>query len=120
MAAGESAGLGARVTASIVAFTPDGWPLELPDRNPLRRLAARRMRSRRLPGGSRCAAAAAVRRLSGRDAARRRDAAILAIGWAPIYGQTTTCGVMAADASPCQAVTFGRYENNRLVVYVAP
>ncbi|HKN27932.1 MAG TPA: hypothetical protein VJY34_08605 [Roseiarcus sp.] len=48
------------------------------------------------------------------------DAAILAIGWAPIYGQTTTCGVMAADASPCQAVTFGRYENNRLVVYVAP
>ena len=48
------------------------------------------------------------------------DVAILRIGWAPISGETTTCGVLAANASPCQAVNFGMYENNRLVVYVVP
>jgi hypothetical protein len=48
------------------------------------------------------------------------DVAILRIGWAPISGQTTTCGVLSADASQCEAVTFGRYENNQLVVYVVP
>ena len=48
------------------------------------------------------------------------DVAILRIGWAPISAETTTCGVLAADASPCEAVNFGRYENNRLVVYVVP
>ena len=48
------------------------------------------------------------------------DVAILRIGWAPISGEATTCGVLAADASPCEAVKFGRYENNRLVVYVVP
>jgi hypothetical protein len=46
------------------------------------------------------------------------DVAILRIGWAPISGQTTTCGILAADESPCQVVTFGRYENNQLFVYV--
>ncbi len=48
------------------------------------------------------------------------DAAILRIGRAPISGQTTTCGVLASDESPCEALTFGRYENNQLVVYVVP
>jgi hypothetical protein len=48
------------------------------------------------------------------------DVAILRIGWAPISAETTTCGVLAGDASPCQAVNFGMYENNRLVVYVVP
>ena len=35
------------------------------------------------------------------------DVAILRIGWAPISAQTTTCGILAADESPCQVVTFG-------------
>ena len=48
------------------------------------------------------------------------DVAILKIGWAPISGQTTTCGIMAADDTPCEVVTFGRYDNNRLLVYVVP
>lgn len=48
------------------------------------------------------------------------DVAILRIGWAPISAETTTCGVLAADVSPCEAVKFGRYENNRLVVYAVP
>ena len=48
------------------------------------------------------------------------DVAILRIGWQPVSGVTTTCGVMAADESPCEAVTFGDYENNRLVLYVVP
>ena len=48
------------------------------------------------------------------------DVAILRIGWAPISGQTTTCGVLAGDENPCEAVTFGRFEDNRLVVYLVP
>jgi hypothetical protein len=48
------------------------------------------------------------------------DVAIMRIGWAPISGRTTTCGVLAAEENPCQALTFGRYDNNRLVVYVVP
>jgi len=48
------------------------------------------------------------------------DVAILRIGWAPISAETTTCGVLAADASQCEAVKFGIYENNQLVVYVVP
>jgi hypothetical protein len=48
------------------------------------------------------------------------DVAILRIGWAPISGQTTTCGILAADDTPCEVVTFGRYDNNRLLVYVVP
>ena len=48
------------------------------------------------------------------------DVAILRIGWAPLSGQATTCGILAADDSPCQVVTFGRNENNQLLVYVVP
>ncbi len=48
------------------------------------------------------------------------DVAILRIGWQPISGQTTTCGVLVADANPCEVVTFGRYDNNQLLVYVVP
>ena len=46
------------------------------------------------------------------------DVAILRIGWQPISGRTTTCGILAADESPCEVVTFGRFENNQLFVYV--
>ena len=46
------------------------------------------------------------------------DVAILRIGWAPISGQTTTCGVLAADASSCEVLKFGTFENNQLFVYV--
>ncbi len=46
------------------------------------------------------------------------DVAILRIGWQPISGQTTICGILAADDSPCEVVTFGRYENNQLFVYL--
>jgi hypothetical protein len=48
------------------------------------------------------------------------DVAILRIGWAPISGRTTTCGVLAGDANPCEAVRFGRYDDNVLFVYVVP
>ncbi len=48
------------------------------------------------------------------------DVAILRIGWAPISAQTTTCGVLAADQSPCEVLTFGAFENNQLFVYVVP
>ncbi len=48
------------------------------------------------------------------------DVAILRIGWAPISAQTTTCGVLAADASPCEVLKFGMYENNQLFVYIVP
>jgi hypothetical protein len=48
------------------------------------------------------------------------DVAILRIGWAPISGETTTCGILAADANPCEVVKFGAYENNQLFVYVVP
>ncbi len=48
------------------------------------------------------------------------DVAVLRIGWAPISGQTTTCGVLAEDESPCQVLKFGMYENNQLFVYFVP
>lgn len=48
------------------------------------------------------------------------DVATLRIGWAPISAETTTCGVLAADANPCEVVAFGRYDNNQLLVYVVP
>lgn len=48
------------------------------------------------------------------------DVAILRIGWAPISGQTTTCGVLAAAESPCEVLKFGAFENNQLLVYVVP
>jgi hypothetical protein len=48
------------------------------------------------------------------------NVAILRIGWRPISGQTTTCGVLAADVSPCEVLEFGAYENNQLLVYVVP
>jgi hypothetical protein len=48
------------------------------------------------------------------------DVAILRIGWQPISGQTTTCGVLIADVSPCEVIKFGADENNQLFVYVVP
>ena len=48
------------------------------------------------------------------------DVAILRIGWAPISGQTTTCGVLAGAESPCEVIKFGAYENNQLFLYVVP
>jgi hypothetical protein len=49
-----------------------------------------------------------------------REVAILAVGWSPVSSQTTTCGVMAERDSPCEVLTFGVYENNRLTVYLVP
>jgi hypothetical protein len=60
------------------------------------------------------------------DAAQRlqvgmpREIAILAVGWTPISSQTSTCGVMAMEASPCEVMTFGVFDNNRLIVYLVP
>lgn len=49
-----------------------------------------------------------------------REIAIIAVGWSPISSQTTTCGVLAAADSPCEVLTFGVFENNRLLVYLVP
>jgi hypothetical protein len=49
-----------------------------------------------------------------------REIAIIAVGWSPISSQTTTCGVLAADDNQCEALTFGVYDNNRLIVYLTP
>jgi hypothetical protein len=49
-----------------------------------------------------------------------RDVAILRIGWTPISSQVTTCGVLAGDANPCEVLKFGMYDNNQLLVYLAP
>jgi hypothetical protein len=46
------------------------------------------------------------------------EVGILRIGQQPISGQTTTCGVLAADVSPREVIKFGAYENNQLFVYV--
>ncbi len=60
------------------------------------------------------------------DAAQRlqvgmpREIAIIAVGWTPVSSQTSTCGVLAADASPCEVMTFGVFDNNRLIVYLVP
>jgi hypothetical protein len=48
------------------------------------------------------------------------DVAILRIGWTPISGQVTTCGILAGDATPCEVLKFGAYENNQLFVYLVP
>jgi len=49
-----------------------------------------------------------------------REVAIELVGWTPVSSQVTTCGVLAADDNPCEALTFGVYSNNQLVVYVTP
>jgi hypothetical protein len=49
-----------------------------------------------------------------------REIAIIAIGWSPISSQTTTCGVLTAVDSPCEVLTFGVFDNNRLTVYLVP
>ena len=49
-----------------------------------------------------------------------REIAILAVGWSPISSQTTTCGVLTAVDSPCEVLTFGVFDNNRLYVYLVP
>jgi hypothetical protein len=49
-----------------------------------------------------------------------REVAIIAVGWSPIWSQTTICGVMANQDSPCEVMAFGVYENNRLYVYFVP
>jgi hypothetical protein len=49
-----------------------------------------------------------------------REVALQQIGWTPISSQVTTCGVLAADANPCEVLTFGNYDNNQLLVYFVP
>lgn len=49
-----------------------------------------------------------------------REIAIIAIGWSPISSQLTTCGVLTAVDSQCEALTFGVFDNNRLTVYLVP
>lgn len=49
-----------------------------------------------------------------------REIAIIAVGWSPIWSQTTTCGVLAAQDSPCEVLAFGVFDNNRLYVYLVP
>ncbi len=49
-----------------------------------------------------------------------RDVAILRVGWTPISSKVTNCGTLAGDASPCEVLKFGTYENNQLFVYLVP
>ncbi len=49
-----------------------------------------------------------------------REIAIIAVGWSPISSQTTTCGVLTTVDSQCEALTFGVFDNNRLIVYLVP
>ncbi|MBV9287924.1 MAG: hypothetical protein JO288_08890 [Hyphomicrobiales bacterium] len=48
------------------------------------------------------------------------EVAVHQIGWAPVSSQVTTCGILAGDANTCEALTFGAYDNNRLLVYLTP
>jgi len=49
-----------------------------------------------------------------------REVAIIAVGWSPVSSQTTTCGVLAGQDSPCEVLIFGAYGNDRLAVYLVP
>lgn len=49
-----------------------------------------------------------------------REIAIIAVGWSPVSSQTTTCGVLTTVDSPCEILTFGVFDNNRLNVYLVP
>ncbi len=48
------------------------------------------------------------------------DVAILAIGSAPMSAEVKSCGVLAGYEWPCQVLKFGWWENNQLLVYIAP
>ena len=48
------------------------------------------------------------------------DAAILVIGSAPVSAEVKSCGVLAGYEWTCQALKFGWWENNQLIVYIAP
>jgi hypothetical protein len=48
------------------------------------------------------------------------DAAILAIGSAPVSAEAKSCGVLAGYEWTCQALKFGCCDWNQLVVYIAP
>src|SRR5580658_6800104 len=48
------------------------------------------------------------------------DVAILVIGWAPVSVEVRSCGVLAGYEWTCQVLKFGWWENNQLLVYIAP
>jgi hypothetical protein len=48
------------------------------------------------------------------------DVAILVIGWAPVSAEVKSCGVLAGYEWTCQVLKFGWWENNQLLVYIAP
>jgi hypothetical protein len=48
------------------------------------------------------------------------DAAILVIGSTPVSIEVKSCGVLAGYEWTCQALKFGWWENNQLIVYIAP
>ena len=48
------------------------------------------------------------------------DVAILAIGQSPVSRRVTTCGVLTGFDWTCQELKFGWFDNNQLLVYVAP
>ena len=48
-----------------------------------------------------------------------REVAILAVGWSPVYSQTSGCGVAAGYESACEVMT-SDFSNNRLDVYLVP
>jgi hypothetical protein len=48
------------------------------------------------------------------------DVAILLIGSEPVSGQATSCGILAGYEWTCQLMKFGWWENNQLLVYIAP
>ena len=47
------------------------------------------------------------------------DVAILLIGSAPVSAEVKSCGVLAGYEWTCQALKFGWWENNQLLVYIA-
>jgi hypothetical protein len=48
------------------------------------------------------------------------DVAILIIGSAPVSARAMSCGILAGYEWPCQLMKFGWWENNQLLVYIAP
>jgi len=49
-----------------------------------------------------------------------REVAIIAIGSSPLFSQSSSCGVATTLDSPCEVMTFGVLDNNRLDVYLVP
>jgi hypothetical protein len=48
------------------------------------------------------------------------DVAILAVGSTPIYSQVESCGVLTGFVWTCELLRFGWFDNNQLLVYIAP